>query len=129
MEIPKRKKGGRKRPQIKRPSLHSYATKPDWFAGLPPVLAPATLTLSPAITPMPQPEKSFGELLLEILSEAYKPVWKKDSPGSYALNRAIYAVAPHCRPEVSGWLNLGAMITFGYGFKQVVDQANRRDHY
>jgi len=79
-------------------------------------------------TPVVALEKSFSELPFNPIVDAYKEVWKKTDPDSYAVNRAIYAVAPYCGPEVSGWLNLGALLTFCYGFKQITDNPNRRDH-
>lgn len=121
METPKRKKGGKKRTQINRPSLTRIE---------PTSLPPIQFTLSP-VAPI-QPQKPFsevlGELVGEIIVKAYTSAWEKASPGSYALNRAIYAVAPYCRPEASGALNAGALITFGYGLKQIADNANRRGH-
>ena len=89
-------------------------------------------TTTPVEIPVaPVQEKSIIQILLdaviEVGIETYKDVWEKTSPGSYSINRAIYAVAPHSRPEDGGLLNAGALITWGYGFKQIVDNANRRN--
>jgi hypothetical protein len=123
METPKRKKGGYKRPRTKTPSLHSYAVKRDlWFADLPSLaLAPISQT-APMLQPQKPLSEQIGELAGEIIWEALSAEWKKASPGSYALNRAIYEVAPHCGPEASGALNLGAWLTLGYGLKQIADR-------
>lgn len=132
MEPLQRKKGGKRRTQVKRPSLHSEIVTPTWLSGLP---LPAQIepTNPPAfqfapllpIAPMPQPEKSFGDLLLELLLEAYKAVWKQTDPISYNANQAMFALAPYWPPESRWMLGVGAFGSAVYGLGQVADRLEK----
>lgn len=128
METTRRKKAGYKRsdikkPQIKKPSLHSFAIKPEWLAGLPSVPTPAPLTLSPAI--MPMPEKSFGELLSELVWEVAKAAWKQTDPASYNFNQAMFELAPYWPPESRWILGVGAVGSAVYGLGRTADRLEK----
>lgn len=126
METPKRKKGGKKRPQIKRPSLHSYAIRPDLFAGLLHVPIPTPqFTSSPAIAPIPQRQKSLGELFSELVWEVAKAAWKQTDPASYKFNQAMFELAPYWPPESRWLLGVGAVGSAIYGLGQVADRAEK----
>jgi hypothetical protein len=118
------KRGGYKRSQVKKPSLHSYA-KPGLLTTLSPIATPAALTLTPAIMPVPQPEKSFGDLLSELVWEAAKSAWKQTDPASYNLNQAMFELAPYCPPESRWILGVGAIGSAIYGLGQVADRFDK----
>lgn len=133
METPRRKKGGKKRPsikkpEVKKPSLHSYAIKSEWFAGLPtiePIKSPAfQFTLTPGAQ-VSQPEKSFGDLLSELVWEIAKVAWKQTDPASYKFNQAMFELAPYWPPESRWVLGVGAVGSAVYGLAQVADRIEK----
>jgi len=113
-----KKRGGRKRSHVKQTSPQSYA-QPEWL----PVFAPLSPVQQPPLRySLDKPvSEVLGELLVDVVAEVIKKRWKEVAPGSYAANQLVYAVAPYCRPEASGLLNLAALITAGYGLKQIAD--------
>ena len=133
---PRTKRGGYKRshikkPLVKKPWLHSYAIRPDLFTGIELTPAAPQFTLSPPITPAPQPEKSIGELIFEFGWEVGKSIWKETAPVSYNTNQAMFALAPYWPPEGRWLLGIGAVGTAIYGLVQVADRfekATKRGH-
>jgi hypothetical protein len=121
--------------QIKRPSLHPSDIKPEWLPVLPSVQVETTnpsgfqfVGLMPhqAAPPLRYSlDKPFsevlGEFVVDVIAGIIKNRWKEVAPGSYMANQLVYSVAPYCRPEASGLLNLAVLVTAGYGLKQIAD--------
>ncbi len=120
MDTTKRKKRGRrKRAQIK--------TAPQWLTSpalIEPTPAFQFVSVSP-IAPMPQPQKSFGELLSELAWEVAKAAWKQTDPASYNFNQAMFELAPYWPPESRWVLGLGAVGSAFYGLGQVADRFDK----
>ncbi|HEX5701884.1 MAG TPA: hypothetical protein VFX97_01540 [Pyrinomonadaceae bacterium] len=129
-----RKRGGYKRSQIKKPlvktpSLHSYAITPELLVSLPPLSQieptnPLTFQFGPVVPP-PQPQKSLGDLISELIWEMAKAAWKQTNPASYNFNQVMFELAPYWPPESRWMLGVGAVGSAVYGLGQVADRIDK----
>jgi hypothetical protein len=108
-----KKRGGRKRLRAKTSPLAAYAV-PQWLPAL------GQIELTP-----PQPQKSLGDLLSELVWEIAKAAWKQTDPASYQFNQAMFELAPYCPPENRWLLGIGAVGSAVYGMGKVADRLER----